>query len=61
MTLITEIDTELHRSATLDDAHIGPIHGALGTIRHGDHGPRQGRDTPTLFDLVSCLGTTCPS
>jgi NRAMP (natural resistance-associated macrophage protein)-like metal ion transporter len=30
----------LHRSAVLDDAHSGDIHGAFGTIRQGDHGPR---------------------
>jgi NRAMP (natural resistance-associated macrophage protein)-like metal ion transporter len=42
MTLITEIDTNLPRGAVLDDAHIGHIHGALGTILHGDHGPREG-------------------
>src|ERR1700730_13589423 len=37
--------TEAHtvpRSAVLDDAHIGDIHGAFGTSRHGDHGPRRG-------------------
>jgi phosphoribosyl-ATP pyrophosphohydrolase len=28
-------------NAALDDAHIGDIHGAFGTIRQGDHGPRQ--------------------
>ena len=28
------------RTAVLDEAHIGHIHGAFGTIRHGDHGPR---------------------
>ena len=27
-------------SAVLDDAHIGDIHGAFGTIRHDDLGPR---------------------
>lgn len=32
--------SETTRSAVLDEAHIGHIHGALGTIRHGDHGPR---------------------
>jgi Mn2+/Fe2+ NRAMP family transporter len=26
--------------AVLDEAHIGQIHGAFGTILHGDHGPR---------------------
>jgi NRAMP (natural resistance-associated macrophage protein)-like metal ion transporter len=30
------------RSAVLDQAHIGDINGAFGTIRHGDHGPRIG-------------------
>ena len=29
-------------SAALDDAHVGHIHGAFGTILHGDHGPRIG-------------------
>jgi Mn2+/Fe2+ NRAMP family transporter len=28
------------RTAVLDEAHVGDIHGAFGTIRHGDHGPR---------------------
>jgi hypothetical protein len=28
------------KSAVLDDAHIGDIHGAFGTIRHDDLGPR---------------------
>src|ERR1700677_517245 len=28
------------RSAVLDEAHTGHIHGALGTILQGDHGPR---------------------
>jgi NRAMP (natural resistance-associated macrophage protein)-like metal ion transporter len=27
--------------AVLDEAHIGHIHGAFGTIWHGDHGPRE--------------------
>lgn len=29
-------------AAVLDTAHIGDIQGALGTIRHGDHGARDG-------------------
>jgi Mn2+/Fe2+ NRAMP family transporter len=29
------------RTAILDEAHIGHIHGAFGTIRRGDHGPRE--------------------
>ena len=32
--------SEASHSAVLDEAHIGHIHGALGTIHHGDHGPR---------------------
>lgn len=30
----------MFESAVLDDAHIGDIHGAFGTIRHDDLGPR---------------------
>ena len=30
------------KSAVLDEAHVGNIHGALGTILQGDHGPRIG-------------------
>jgi NRAMP (natural resistance-associated macrophage protein)-like metal ion transporter len=30
------------RTAVLDEAHVGDINGAFGTIRHGDHGPRVG-------------------
>jgi Mn2+/Fe2+ NRAMP family transporter len=29
------------RGATLDEAHVGDINGAFGTIRRDDHGPRQ--------------------
>jgi Mn2+/Fe2+ NRAMP family transporter len=29
-----------HRTAVLDAAHVGDIHGALGTIYQGDHRPR---------------------
>ena len=29
-------------NAVLDEAHVGHIRGALGTIRHGDHGPGTG-------------------
>ena len=31
----------VRRDAVLDEAHIGHIEGALGTIRHGDVGPRK--------------------
>ncbi len=42
MTVINEITVPAARGATLDDAHVGDIRGALGTIRQGDHGPRRG-------------------
>lgn len=34
--------TTNQQSAVLDSAHVGDIRGALGTIRHGDVGPRNG-------------------
>jgi NRAMP (natural resistance-associated macrophage protein)-like metal ion transporter len=37
-----ELHGPSHQSAVLDQAHIGDIRGAFGTIRHGDHGPRIG-------------------
>jgi NRAMP (natural resistance-associated macrophage protein)-like metal ion transporter len=46
MTLATDATREwhssLHGNAVLDDAHVGDIHGAFGTIRRGDHAPRVG-------------------
>jgi Mn2+/Fe2+ NRAMP family transporter len=39
---MTGLREALHRSAVLDDAHVGHIHGAFGTIRHGDTAPRIG-------------------
>jgi len=36
-------DMTATRTAVLDDAHAGHIHGAFGTIRQGDHGPRESR------------------
>jgi|SRR5215813_11749157 len=38
----TDLKAPLNRGAALDDAHIGHILGALGTIRHGDTAPRIG-------------------
>jgi NRAMP (natural resistance-associated macrophage protein)-like metal ion transporter len=38
----TELRPAVYRTAALDEAHIGDINGAFGTIRHGDHGPRIG-------------------
>lgn len=42
------------RSAVLDDAHVGDIRGALGTIRHGDTAARQGLSAKfkTLLAIV---------
>jgi Mn2+/Fe2+ NRAMP family transporter len=37
---INDLAPNLDGSAVLDDAHVGDIHGAFGTIRQGDHGPR---------------------
>ena len=39
---MSEFELENIRTAVLDDAHVGDIHGALGTIRQHDHGPRVG-------------------
>ena len=33
---------EARHGAVLDEAHVGDIRGALGTIRHGDIDPRRG-------------------
>ncbi|MBV8918657.1 NRAMP family divalent metal transporter [Bradyrhizobium sp.] len=42
MNMITPIQKAGSRAAVLDEAHIGDIRGALGTIRHHDQGPRKG-------------------
>jgi Mn2+/Fe2+ NRAMP family transporter len=39
---MSELKPGTIRTAVLDDAHVGDIHGALGTIRQNDHGPRVG-------------------
>ncbi len=44
-----------HRGAVLDDAHIGDIRGALGTIRLGDVAPRHGWRA-RLWTLLAILG-----
>jgi NRAMP (natural resistance-associated macrophage protein)-like metal ion transporter len=54
MTAVEFTKTE-HRSAVLDDAHIGDIRGALGTIRFGDVGPRDGW-WARLGTLLAILG-----
>ncbi|MBV8650998.1 MAG: Nramp family divalent metal transporter [Alphaproteobacteria bacterium] len=39
---VTELYTDAPRGAVLDEAHVGDIRGALGTIAHGDIAPREG-------------------
>ncbi|HEV2549616.1 MAG TPA: Nramp family divalent metal transporter [Stellaceae bacterium] len=51
----TELCTATARSAVLDEAHLGDIRGALGTIRHGDVAPRLGW-WPRLRTLLAILG-----
>jgi NRAMP (natural resistance-associated macrophage protein)-like metal ion transporter len=50
----SETNGELHRSAVLDVAHIGDIHGAFGTIRCDDVGPRKNwrARAATLFAIL---------
>ncbi|HEV2300597.1 MAG TPA: divalent metal cation transporter, partial [Stellaceae bacterium] len=43
------------RVAVLDDAHIGDIRGAFGTIQHGDVAPRNGWRA-RLLTLLAILG-----
>ena len=43
------------RAAVLDEAHLGDIRGAFGTIRHGDVGPRDGWRA-RLVTLLAILG-----
>ncbi len=45
----TEMNAPFHVGAVPDDAHIGHIHGALGTIRHGDTAPRIGLRARSLL------------
>ncbi|HQT75863.1 MAG: manganese transporter [Rhodospirillales bacterium 20-64-7] len=47
--------TEATRSAVLDTAHLGDIHGAMGTIRHHDVGARNGWGA-RLRTLAAILG-----
>jgi NRAMP (natural resistance-associated macrophage protein)-like metal ion transporter len=52
---MTEETTARGRTAVLDDAHAGDIHGALGTIRQDDLGPRRGLSA-RLKTLVAIIG-----
>jgi Mn2+/Fe2+ NRAMP family transporter len=47
--------TEVRRTAVLDDAHVGDIKGALGTIRLDDHAPRKGLSAK-LKTLLAIVG-----
>ncbi|HEY6258185.1 MAG TPA: NRAMP family divalent metal transporter, partial [Xanthobacteraceae bacterium] len=55
VTAVAELGRPLLRTAVLDEAHIGDINGAFGTIRHGDHGPRIGWRA-RLTTLLAILG-----
>ena len=55
MSSVGEFLTPERRSAVLDDAHIGHINGALGTILHGDVAPRTGW-VAKLKTLLAILG-----
>jgi Mn2+/Fe2+ NRAMP family transporter len=55
MSSVTEFAVSPPRSAVLDEAHIGAINGALGTIRHGDIAPRNGW-VAKLKTLLAILG-----
>ena len=52
---VTEFATARSRSPVLDEAHIGDIRGALGTIRFGDVAPRSGW-CARLWTLLAILG-----
>ena len=55
MTVINEVNVPAARGATLDDAHVGDIRGALGTIPQGDHGPRR-NFTARWKTLIAIIG-----
>jgi NRAMP (natural resistance-associated macrophage protein)-like metal ion transporter len=55
MSSVTEFAIVPRRSAVLDEAHIGGINGALGTIELGDTGPRTGW-VAKLKTLLAILG-----
>jgi Mn2+/Fe2+ NRAMP family transporter len=55
MSSVSEFVTSERRNTVLDDAHIGHINGALGTIRYGDIAPRVGW-AARLKTLLAILG-----
>ncbi|HET9172759.1 MAG TPA: NRAMP family divalent metal transporter [Actinospica sp.] len=52
---MTDLITAPVRSAVLDDAHVGDIKGAFGTIRLGESAPRSGL-SPKLKTLLAVVG-----
>jgi Mn2+/Fe2+ NRAMP family transporter len=54
-TITTATATTAHNAAVLDEAHIGDIQGALGTIRLDDNAPRQGLSAK-LKTLLAIVG-----
>ena len=55
LTIPTAQADQISRGAQLDDAHVGHIQGALGTIHQGDTAPRTGW-WPRLKTLLAILG-----
>jgi hypothetical protein len=55
MSSVTELAILPRQSAVLDEAHVGHINGALGTIQHGDIAPRIGW-VAKLRTLLAILG-----
>ncbi|MDH6132149.1 Mn2+/Fe2+ NRAMP family transporter [Kitasatospora sp. MAA4] len=54
-TMTTATNSTITNAAVLDDAHIGDIKGALGTIKLGDHGERRGLSAK-LKTLLAIVG-----
>src|SRR5580704_3011201 len=55
MSSVTDLAILPRQSAVLDEAHVGHINGALGTIQHGDIAPRIGW-VAKLKTLLAILG-----
>ena len=53
--VMTDTEQQSSHGAALDSAHVGDIHGAFGTIRLGDEGPRPGR-IAQLKTLLAVVG-----
>jgi Mn2+/Fe2+ NRAMP family transporter len=55
MNTTNDVNAQTTRAAVLDEAHVGDIRGALGTIRQHDRGPRKGIAT-RWKTLIAILG-----